>query len=80
MGWPWPRTSGVAAGLPCGIEAKPEGACYLCYAPGGKHIVETLVRVAGRLWLIEQSFEAANGVYGLHQDKARITPTVLSRY
>jgi len=47
------------------IEEKPECAYYLCYAPPGKDTIETLVRVAGQRWLIEQSFETAKGECGL---------------
>jgi hypothetical protein len=39
------------------IQQMPEYAYYLCYAPSGKDTMETLVRVAGQRWLIEQPFE-----------------------
>src|ERR1019366_1856370 len=53
------------------IEEKPECAYYLCYAPTGKDTIETLVRVAGQRWLIEQSFETAKGECGLDHYEVR---------
>jgi SRSO17 transposase len=53
------------------IEEKPECAYYLCYAPAGKDTLETLVRVAGQRWLIEQSFETAKGECGLDHYEVR---------
>jgi SRSO17 transposase len=53
------------------IEQKPECAYYLCYAPTGKATLETLVRVAGQRWLIEQSFETAKGECGLDHYEVR---------
>jgi SRSO17 transposase len=53
------------------IEEKPECAYYLCYAPSGKDTIETLVRVAGQRWLIEQSFEMAKGECGLDHYEVR---------
>jgi len=53
------------------IEEKPECAYYLCYAPSGKDTIETLVRVAGQRWLIEQSFETAKGECGLDHYEVR---------
>ena len=53
------------------IEEKPERAYYLCYAPSGKDTIETLVRVAGQRWLIEQSFETAKGECGLDHYEVR---------
>lgn len=53
------------------IEEKPECAYYLCYAPSGKDAIETLVRVAGQRWLIEQSFETAKGECGLDHYEVR---------
>jgi SRSO17 transposase len=53
------------------IEEKPECAYYLCYAPTGKDTLETLVRVAGQRWLIEQSFETAKGECGLDHYEVR---------
>src|SRR5271165_2416020 len=53
------------------LEAKPECAYYLCYAPIGKDTLETLVRVAGQRWLIEQSFQTAKGECGLDHYEVR---------
>jgi SRSO17 transposase len=53
------------------IEEKPECAYYLCYAPTGENTLETLVRVAGERWLIEQSFETAKGECGLDHYEVR---------
>ncbi len=53
------------------IEEKPECAYYLCYAPTEKAALETLVRVAGQRWLIEQSFETAKGECGLDHYEVR---------
>src|SRR5271166_6165785 len=53
------------------LEAKPECAYYLCYAPTGKDTLATLVRVAGQRWLIEQSFETAKGECGLDHYEVR---------
>jgi SRSO17 transposase len=53
------------------IEEKPEYAYYLCYAPAGKDVLETLVRVAGERWKIEQCFETAKGECGLDHYEVR---------
>jgi SRSO17 transposase len=53
------------------IEEKPECAYYLCHASSGKDTIETLVRVAGQRWLIEQSLEAAKGECGLDHYEVR---------
>lgn len=53
------------------IEEKPEYAYYLCYAPTGKDTLETLVRVAGQRWQIEQCFETAKGECGLDHYEVR---------
>jgi SRSO17 transposase len=53
------------------IEEKPECAYYLCYAPLGKDTLETLVRVAGQRWQIEQCFETAKGECGLDHYEVR---------
>jgi SRSO17 transposase len=53
------------------IEEKPECAYYLCYAPSGKDTIETLVRVAGERWKIEQAFETAKGECGLDHYEVR---------
>ena len=53
------------------IEEKAECAYDLCYAPTGKDTLETLVRVAGQRWLIEQSFETAKGECGLDHYEVR---------
>src|ERR1019366_3796290 len=53
------------------IEEKPEFAYYLCYAPSGKDTIETLVRVAGERWKIEQAFETAKGECGLDHYEVR---------
>ena len=53
------------------IEEKPEYAYYLSYAPTGKDTLETLVRVAGQRWQIEQCFETAKGECGLDHYEVR---------
>jgi SRSO17 transposase len=53
------------------IEEKPEFAYYLCYAPNGQDTIETLVRVAGQRWKIEQAFETAKGECGLDHYEVR---------
>jgi SRSO17 transposase len=53
------------------IEEKPECAFYLFYAPAGKDALETLVRVAGQRWKIEQCFETAKGECGLDHYEVR---------
>jgi SRSO17 transposase len=53
------------------IEEKPECAYYLCYAPSGNDTIETLVRVAGERWKIEQAFETAKGECGLDHYEVR---------
>jgi SRSO17 transposase len=53
------------------IEEKPEHAYYWFYAPTRKATLETLVRVAGQRWQIEQAFQAAKGVCGLDHYEVR---------
>ncbi len=53
------------------IEEQPEYAYYLSYAPTGKDTLETLVRVAGQRWQIEQCFETAKGECGLDHYEVR---------
>src|SRR5271166_6200365 len=53
------------------IEEQPEYAYYLSYAPAGKDTLETLVRVAGQRWQIEQCFETAKGECGLDHYEVR---------
>ena len=53
------------------IEEKPEYAYYLCNAPSGKDMIETLVRVAGQRWKIEQCFQEAKGECGLDHYEVR---------
>jgi SRSO17 transposase len=53
------------------IEERPEYAYYLCYAPVGRDALETLVRVAGQRWKIEQCFETAKGECGLDHYEVR---------
>jgi SRSO17 transposase len=51
--------------------AKPEElAYYVCYGPA-QTTLEELVRVAGRRWIIEESFEQAKGEVGLDQYEVR---------
>ena len=51
--------------------ANPGGlAWYVCYGPAGTAL-EELVRVAGRLWTIEECFEEAKGEVGLDQYEVR---------
>jgi SRSO17 transposase len=53
------------------IEDQPEYAYYLSHAPTGKDTLETLVRVAGQRWQIEQCFETAKGECGLDHYEVR---------
>jgi SRSO17 transposase len=53
------------------IEEQPEHAYYWFYAPTRKTTLETLVRVAGRRWQIEQAFQAAKGECGLDHYEVR---------
>src|SRR5271165_4700772 len=53
------------------IEEQPEYAYCLSYAPAGKDTLETLVRVAGQRWLIEQSFQTAKSECGLDHYEVR---------
>ena len=53
------------------IAEQPEYAYYRCYAPAGKDTLETLVRVAGQRWKIEQCFETAKGECGLDHYEVR---------
>jgi SRSO17 transposase len=51
--------------------AKPEElAYYVCYGPA-QTTLEELVRVAGRRWIIEESFEQAKGEVGLDHYEVR---------
>ena len=45
-------------------------AYYVCYAPQGTDL-QTLVRVAGIRWMVEECFEAAKGEVGLDQYEVR---------
>lgn len=47
-----------------------ELAYYRCYAPGPVPLRE-LVRVAGRRWTVEESFQASKGLTGLDQHQVR---------
>ena len=69
----WSKQDGWARALLVrrSLEAKPECAYYLCYAPIGKDTLETLVRVAGQRWLIEQSFQTAKSECGLDHYEVR---------
>jgi SRSO17 transposase len=53
------------------IEEQPEHAYYRFYAPTRKTKLETLVRVAGQRWQIEQAFQAAKGECGLDHYEVR---------
>ena len=52
------------------IEEHPERAYYRFYAPTHKTTLETLVRIAGQRWQIEQAFETAKGECGLTTTKS----------
>jgi hypothetical protein len=47
-----------------------ELAYYRCYAPAPVSLA-TLVRVAGRRWTVEESFQAGKGLAGLDQHQVR---------
>ena len=47
-----------------------ELACYRCYAPAPVSLA-TLVRVAGRRWTVEETFQAGKGLAGLDQHQVR---------
>jgi SRSO17 transposase len=53
------------------IEEQPEHAYYWFYAPTRKATLESLVRVAGQRWQIEQAFQAAKGECGLGHYEVR---------
>jgi SRSO17 transposase len=53
------------------IEDEPEHAYYWFFAPTPKARLETLVRVAGQRWQIEQAFQAAKGECGLDHYEVR---------
>ena len=53
------------------IEEQPEYAWYLFHAPTSRARLETLVRVAGQRWQIEQAFQAAKGECGLDHYEVR---------
>lgn len=45
-------------------------AYYVCYVPSGTDL-QTMVRVAGMRWMVEECFEAAKGEVGLDQYEVR---------
>ena len=53
------------------IEEQPEHAYYRFYAPAPKATLETLVRVSGQRWQIEQAFQTAKGECGLDHYEVR---------
>ncbi len=53
------------------IKDQPEHAYYGFFAPTDKARLETLVRVAGQRWQIEQSFQTAKGECGLDHYEVR---------
>lgn len=53
------------------LEENPEHAYYRFYAPTHKVNLQTLVRVAGQRWQIEQAFQAAKGECGLDHYEVR---------
>ena len=53
------------------IEEQPEHAYYRFYAPTSKATLESLVRVAGQRWQIEQAFQGAKGECGLDHYEVR---------
>lgn len=53
------------------IGERPEHAYYRFFAPTQKTTLESLVRVAGRRWQIEQAFQAAKGECGLDHYEVR---------
>ena len=53
------------------IEEQPEHAYYWFYAPKRKATLESLVRVAGQRWQIEQAFQTAKGECGLDHYEVR---------
>ena len=53
------------------IEEQPEHAYYWYFAPTHKARLETLVRIAGQRWQIEQAFQTAKGECGLDHYEVR---------
>jgi SRSO17 transposase len=51
-------------------RASGELAYYRCYTPEPVSLL-TLVRVAGRRWTVEESFQAGKGLTGLDQHQVR---------
>ena len=74
--WAWISTGHAAA--PAGHRSllirrnntTGELACYRCYAPTPVSLA-TLVRVAGRRWTVEETFQAGKGLAGLDQHQVR---------
>ncbi len=56
--------------LVCRHRDTGELAFYRCYAPGPVPLRE-LVRVAGRRWTVEESFQAGKGLAGLDEHQVR---------
>jgi SRSO17 transposase len=68
---PGKRRTKATGCWPGGASAQPEElAYYVCFGPGAATL-EELVRVAGRRWAIEESFEEAQGQVGLDQYQVR---------
>ena len=68
---PGKRRTKATGCWPGGASAQPEElAYYVCFGPGAATL-EELVRVAGRRWAIEESFEEAPGQVGLDQHQVR---------
>jgi SRSO17 transposase len=71
---PVSQTSPVGTGrwllMRRGIEDPTEWAYYLAHGPA-ETPVEELIRIAGRRWAIEDSFEAAKGEVGLDEYEVR---------
>ena len=73
--WAWIDTEERPDHGRCSVLARlnpttGELAYYRCYSPGAVTLAE-LVRVAGRRWTVEESFQTGKGVTGLDQHQVR---------
>ena len=52
-------------------EKKKKIAYYLCYGPAHTTVVNELIKITGRRWVIEDCFEQAKGEVGLNEYEVR---------
>lgn len=73
--WAWIATTASPTAGSCSVlirrnEATGELAYYRCYSPTPVTLAD-LVRVAGRRWTVEESFQTGKGLTGLDQHQVR---------